>query len=155
MLYVFETISEKKRAFVYGLAKGVGTLGSVLVLVIKLFFVIDGKGLSWNIVLYLIAGFGLATLLIAILFLRESDPFVKQKIKELEIPLEEREKKRIEAKNSKFGLVNSLKLCFKNKQLRYLFISLLLVSVANNMINGKANTIMIQKGHPFYILQLL
>ena len=117
MLYVFETISEKKRALVYGLAKGVGTLGSVLVLVIKLFFVTEGKGLSLNIVLYLIAGFGLATLLIAILFLRESDPFVKQKIKELEIPLEEREKKRIEAKNSKFGLVNGIKLCFKNKNL--------------------------------------
>ena len=87
-----------------------------------MFFVTEGKGLSLNIVLYLIAGFGLATLLIAILFLRESDPIAKQKIKELEIPLEEREKKRIEDKNSKFGLVNGLKLCFKNKNLDiYLF----------------------------------
>lgn len=146
MLYVFEVVDEAKRATLFGITKGCGLFASVFVISSRLFSVRNIAGIQWQMVYLGVMVFGLIALFVSVFGLKESRPFMQQRIAYLKMSDEEREANRIAANKNKVGVLGGLKTIFKNRQLKMLAISLLCISVANNMVCSKANSIMIQSG---------
>ncbi len=146
MLYIFEVVNEAKRATIFGVTKGCGLFTSVLVIATRLFSIDEIAVIEWQHIYLGVAVFGVLCLLLSIFGLRESRPFLEQRVAYLCIPEQEREKQRKEKNKNKIGVWGGLKTIFGNKQLKTLAMAMLCVSVANNMVCSKANSIMIQSG---------
>ena len=124
-IYIQESAPPKHRAKIYSACKAVATLGLFMVPALRSVF-IPGTDLSnWRYV-YLVPGlFTVAAAIAAFFLIKESDAFVDNRLRQLRMTPEEiaaaREKK--DDSQAQGGLVKSLKLAFRNKQIRWLMIA--------------------------------
>lgn len=124
-IYIQECAPPKYRASIYSTIKAIATLGMFMIPVLRSIF-IPGTDLSgWRYV-YLVPGVITAAAAVAAFFLiKESDAFVDNRLRQLKMTDEEiaaAKAKKSDAQ-AQGGLIKSLKLCFRNKQLRWLVIS--------------------------------
>lgn len=124
-IYIQECAPPQHRAKIYSAIKAVATLGMLLIPVLRSVF-IPGTDLSgWRNV-YLVPG--LITVVVAIVaffLIKESDAFVDNRLRQLRMTEEEiaaAKEKKIDTQ-AQGGLIKSLKLAFRNKQIRWLVIS--------------------------------
>jgi len=140
VVFILETAPKDKRATIYGLTKCLGTMGLVLVPVLRRVF-LDADATNWR-PLFLIPGLlALIVGLVGLLFIFESKVFVDSRIAFLEKPYEERhpakanltkeEKKALKKSQRKAGVFPAIKYLFThNKDLRWLTIAYIILSVA-------------------------
>ena len=124
-IYIQECAPPKYRASIYSTIKAIATLGMFMIPVLRSIF-IPGTDLSgWRYV-YLVPGIITVAAAVAAFFLiKESDAFVETRLRQLKMTDEEiaaAKAKKSDAQ-AQGGLIKSLKLCFRNKQLRWLVIS--------------------------------
>jgi len=124
-IYIQECAPPKYRASIYSSIKAVATLGMFMIPMLRSVF-IPGTDLSgWRYV-YMVPGIITVLAAIAAFFLvKESDAFVDTRLRQLRMTDEEiaAAKARKEDSQAQGGLIKSLKLAFRNKQIRWLIIS--------------------------------
>ena len=140
VVFILETAPKDKRATIYGLTKCLGTVGLVLVPVLRRVF-LDADATNWR-PLFMIPGIlALIVGIIGLFFIFESKVFVDSRIAFLEKPYEERhpvktkltkeEKKALKKSQRKAGVFPAVKYLFThNKDLRWLTIAYIVLSVA-------------------------
>lgn len=131
-VYVLET-SPKERRFTYlSIISAIGSFGTILIPILRRMLMGNNTAI-WNHVFLVPAILAFVVGLIAMVTARETDPFINSRIAFLEMTDEEREaekaKRRAEAQ-AQGGLINAFKFAFRHKQLRWIFITTMLVSVA-------------------------
>ena len=127
VIYILETAPADKRTRYYGLTKAIGTLGFVLVPLMRRYFM-DNDPTQWRMVYLVPILMTVVIAAFALVLAKESRPFLKQRIEYLEIPYEERiakakeEKAQKKANKNKTGVFAAIKYIFKDKQLRWVTI---------------------------------
>lgn len=149
ILYITECVPSKSRGTWQGVINAVGGFAGLLVVLAR-FFSLNPDGsigqVPWRSIFIGIGIFGLIIFVVSFFLLRESRPFLKSRIAFLEQSPQERAQLAQEGKSSQAGVISGIRLVLKNKQLRWLSIATLVVSVANNMICSYNNSIMAQNG---------
>ena len=125
-IYIQECAPAKHRASIYSTVKAIATLGMLMIPVLRSIF-IPGSDLSgWRNV-YLFPGLITVAVAVAAFFLvKESDAFVDNRLRQLRMTDEEiaaAKANKKDASQAQGGLIKSLKLAFRNKQIRWLVIS--------------------------------
>lgn len=124
IVYLYEIVPKEKRATIYGLIKGLGSLSAVLIPLLRA-GIMGNDATLWRGV-YLVPAlliFGVSAF--TFLVTRESPTFLEQRISYLEQLFETRYE--VKTKNStektkqqKTGVFHAMKHLFRNKQLRWL-----------------------------------
>ena len=124
-IYIQECAPPKYRASIYSTIKAIATLGMFMIPVLRSIF-IPGTDLSgWRYV-YLVPGVITAAAAVAAFFLiKESDAFVENRLRQLKMTDEEIAAAKANKSDAQAqgGLIKSLKLAWRNKQIRWLIIS--------------------------------
>ncbi len=157
IVYLYEIVPKEKRATIYGLVKGISTLGVLLIPVLR--GAIMGEDTSlWRGVYFLPGLIAIGVSIFSLLVTRESKTFLEQRIAYLEEPYEIRhpEKKKLtkeekkaqkeETKQHKTGVFHALGQLFKNKQLFWLAIVSTVFSLGSTTISGFSESIMTDFG---------
>ena len=124
-IYIQECAPPKHRATIYSAIKAIATLGIFIVPLLRSIF-IPGDDLSgWRYV-YLVPGIITVCAAIAAFFLiKESDAFVETRLRQLRMTEEEIEAAKVAKQTdaqAQGGLVRSIKLAFRNKQIFWLMV---------------------------------
>ena len=131
-VYVLETMPAKHRFTYLSIVSAIASLGSILIPVLRRTLMGNNTEL-WNQVFLVPAVLAAVVGLIAMATARETDAFINSRIAFLEMTDEEREadkaKRRAEAQ-AQGGLLSAFKFAFRHKQLRWIFICTMFVSVA-------------------------
>lgn len=155
IVYLYEIVPKKSRATIYGLIKGISTLGIVLVPVLR--GAVMGEDTSlWRGVYFLPALIAIGVSVFSLIVTRESKTFLDQRIAFLESPYEvrhpskqtkeEKKAQKAAAKQQKTGVFHALKQLFMNKQLFWLAIVSTVFSVGSTTISGFSESIMTDFG---------
>lgn len=144
VLYAMEVSPDNKRGTFYSITKSIGTIGIVLIAVVRGMFIgVDGG--NWRIVYMIpaVAGIGLA--IIALFACRETDVFMRRRIETLEHELsgEATEK---DQKDEKVGLLPAFRMIIHNKQLLMQLISMSLFMCAMMPFTGFYESLMTMSG---------
>ena len=102
-VYILECSSEKKRARNYALIKAVAILGTLLIPLLRE-TLMQNKSERWHLVYLVPAILGFVLSLVALLFARETDTFLVNRVKYLKTPMEDREKQSNEEKSGRGAL---------------------------------------------------
>lgn len=123
-VYILECSNEKNRARNYALIKAVAILGTLLIPLLSETLMQNQSG-RWHLVYLVPAILGFLLSFVALLFAKETDTFLVNRVRYLKTPLEEREKQSAQEKNSNAqgGIVNAVKFAFKHRQLRFLMLA--------------------------------
>ena len=123
-VYILECSNEKNRARNYALIKAVAILGTLLIPLLRETLMQTQSG-RWHLVYLVPAILGFLLSFVALLFAKETDTFLVNRVRYLKTPLEEREKQSAQEKNSNAqgGIVNAVKFAFKHRQLRFLVLA--------------------------------
>jgi len=124
VVYIMETAPQGKRATTYATVKAIANAGVVLIPIFREIFMGDNPE-KWHMVYLLPAILALVLSLIFLLTARESEMFLENRIKYLEMSDIERQEMNKESNNNSSqqgGLGNALRFAFAHKQLRWLFI---------------------------------
>ncbi len=123
-VYILECSNEKNRARNYALIKAVAILGTLLIPLLRETLMQNQSG-RWHLVYLVPAILGFLLSFVALLFAKETDTFLVNRVRYLKTPLEEREKQSAQEKNSNAqgGIVNAVKFAFKHRQLRFLMLA--------------------------------
>lgn len=131
-VYVLETMPAERRFTMLSIVSAIASLGGILIPILRR-AVMGNNTAVWNRVFLVPAVLAVIVGLIAMLTARETDVFINNRIRTLEMTDEEREaekaQRRAEAQ-AQGGLLPAFKFAFRHKQLRWLFICTMLVSVA-------------------------
>ena len=131
-VYVLETVPSKYRFTYLSVVSAVASIGGVLIPVLRR-MLMGNETQLWNRVFLVPAILAAVIGLIALATARETDAFIHNRIAFLEKTDEEREaekaQRRAEAQ-AQGGLLSAFKFAFRHKQLRWIFISTMVVSVA-------------------------
>lgn len=154
VVYLYEIAPKKNRATFYGLIKGTGALSVALLPLIRA-AVMGNDSTKWRgvyliptILAFLIAGF-------IFLSVRETPPFLKQRVEYLELPYEQRHPSKPKKgeksssrgeKQQKSGVFVALKHLMKSKQLFWLMIVCLVFSICSMTISAYVESIMTNFG---------
>lgn len=129
ILYIFEVAPKKWRSTLLGVTNFVGVFGTLAIPLLRSIYITDTVK-NWR-PLYLFPGIiGLIVGLIAFIFLRESNMFIKSQIDYLKTPQEERKKDKKGREEKKSGLIKGLKYMFGNPQMRAISISMIVLMTA-------------------------
>ncbi len=156
MLYLFEIVPNNKRATWVGIVRAVGAIAMIGLTCIRFTAMSsDGtpKQVAWR-QSYIIVGVLFVILaFFAFLFLKESKQFMINRMallqKMLVKPYESSSHSLQDQDNKKsenLSMSAALKLLIKNKQLKWISISIMLLFAANNMILSYSNSILAQNG---------
>lgn len=155
IVYLYEIVPKEKRATIYGLIKGISTLGVLLIPVLRSAVMGEDTTL-WRGVYFLPAIIAIGVSIFSMVVTRESKTFLDQRIEYLESPYEVRhpakqtkeEKKAQKAatKQRKSGVFHALGHLFKNKQLFWLAIVSTVFALASTTISGFSESIMTDFG---------
>lgn len=129
-LYIVEVAPENKRATWQAYSSFFSQMAIVFVGVTRLLNTNEAGELAWRNIYLLPAIVGVIVAILLIVVIRESDVFIKQRIAHLEIPLEERLAAGKKAQNNNGGLGKAFGYIFKNKQMLWVMLSLLLFRMA-------------------------
>ncbi len=123
-VYILECSNEKNRARNYALIKAVAILGTLLIPLLRETLMQNQSG-RWHLVYLVPAILGFLLSFVALLFAKETDTFLVNRVRYLKTPLEEREKQSAQEKhsNAQGGIVNAVKFAFKHRQLRFLMLA--------------------------------
>ena len=123
-VYILECSSEKNRARNYALTKAVAILGTLLIPLLRA-TLMKNQSERWHLVYLVPAILGFVLSLAALLFAKETNTFVVNRVKYLKTPVEEREKQTREEKNNNAqgGILNAVKFAFRHRQLRFLMLA--------------------------------
>lgn len=107
-VYILECSSEKNRARNYALTKAVAILGTLLIPLLRA-TLMKNQSERWHLVYLVPALLGFVLSLAALLFAKETNAFVVNRVKYLKTPVEEREKQTREEKNNNAqgGILNA------------------------------------------------
>lgn len=130
-LYIVEVAPSDKRGTWQALSQFFAQMAVACVGIMRLLNTSDDGQLAWRNIYMIPAVLGLVVVILLVVFVRESDVFLDQRIAFLQTPYEQRldEKKGKEKKNSG-GLGKAFGYIFKNVQMRWVFLSLLLFRLA-------------------------
>ncbi|HHT96242.1 MAG TPA: MFS transporter [Clostridia bacterium] len=131
-VYVIETVPSKYRFTILSIVTSVASLGSILIPVLRRNIMGNNTEL-WNKVFLIPAILGAVVGLIAMITARETDVFLNQRIKFLEMTDEQREaekEQRHAEAQAQGGLGAAFRFAFRHKQLRWIFICTMVVSMA-------------------------
>ena len=132
-LYIVEVAPESKRATWQAYSSFFSQMAIVFIGVLRLLNTNEAGELAWRNVYLVPAVVGIAVAILLIVVVRESDVFLKQRIAYLETPMEQRvadaEGKK-KAASSNGGMGKAFGYIFKNKQMRWVMLSLLLFRMA-------------------------
>lgn len=155
IVYLYEIVPKEKRATIYGLIKGISTLGVLLIPVLR-GSVMGNDTTLWRGVYFLPAILAIGVSIFSMVVTRESKTFLDQRIEYLESPYEVRhpakqtkeEKKAQKAatKQQKSGVFHAMGHLFKNKQLFWLAIVSTVFALASTTISGFSESIMTDFG---------
>lgn len=124
-VYIYESVPAEKRAKIYSIIKAVVTLCLLLIPVLRSAFLHDNDLSQWRMV-YMIPGLlAVAIAVFALFFVRESDAFVDNRLRQLKMTDEEKaeSKSKKQDQESRGGLIKAIKFCFSHKQLRWMFLA--------------------------------
>ena len=157
IVYLYEIVPKEKRATIYGMVKGISTLGVVLIPVLR--GAVMGEDTTlWRGVYLLPAVIAIGVSVFTFLVTRESGTFLDQRIAWLESPYEERhpekkkrspEEKKAQkdtAGRQKSGVFHALGHLFKNRQLFWLAIVSMVFALGSTTISGFSESIMTDFG---------
>lgn len=129
ILYVLEEAPKDKRTTIYSAAKGISIIGTLCIPYLR-DLLMGNDGTKWHQLFGIPGLCGVIFAVLAVIFLKETRPFIDKRIKYLEIPLEERRvQKKKELENSKIkateklGILKAIKVIFTHKELRVLMIA--------------------------------
>ena len=157
IVYLYEIVPKEKRATIYGLIKGISTLGVVLIPVLR-GAVMGNDTTLWRGVYLLPAVIAIGVSIFSFVVTRESKTFLEQRIAYLESSYEERhpEKKKLSREEKKAqkttnnpqksGVFHALGHLFKNKQLFWLSIVSMVFALGSTTISGFSESIMTDFG---------
>lgn len=130
-LYIVEVAPETKRASWQAYSSFFSQMAIISVGLLRLLNTSDDGQLAWRNIYLIPAVVGVAVVVLLIFIVRESDVFLKQRIAYLETPIEVRqEATKIKQNNNNGGLGKAFRYIFKNKQMRWVMLSLLLFRMA-------------------------
>lgn len=129
-LYIVEVAPENKRATWQALSAFFAQLAIVFIGVMRLLNTDAEGNLAWRNIYLLPAVIGVIVAILLIVVVRESDVFLKHRIAYLETPIEERNVEGKKAQDDNGGLGKAFAYIFKNKQMRWVMIVLLLFRMA-------------------------
>lgn len=124
-IYIQECAPPKHRASIYSVIKAIATLGMFMIPVLRSVFIPSTDLSGWRYV-YLVPGVITVVAAIAAFFLiKESDAFVDTRLRQLRMTDEEIEAAKASKSEAQAqgGLITSVKLVLRNKQLRWLILS--------------------------------
>ena len=121
-IYIQECAPAEKRATTYSVIKAVSTLGMFLIPLLRRIFIPGSDLTNWRFVYIAPAVIGVLVTIFAIIFVRESDVFLDNKIRQLKMTDEERaaEAHSAEEKTAQGGIIHAGKYIFKHKQLLWI-----------------------------------
>jgi MFS family permease len=129
ILYIFEVAPKKWRSTLYGATNFIGVLGTLAIPLLRSIYITDTVK-NWR-PLYLFPGvIGLIVGLISLVFLRESNMFIKSQIDYLATPPDERKKDKKGREEKTSGLIKGLKYMFGNPQMRSISIAMIVMMTA-------------------------
>ncbi len=155
IVYLYEIVPKEKRATIYGLIKGISTLGVLLIPVLR-GSIMGNDTTLWRGVYFLPAIIAIGVTIFSMMVTRESKTFLEQRIAYLESPYEvrhpakktkeEKKAQKQETKQQKSGVFHALGHLFKNKQLFWLAIVSTVFALASTTISGFSESIMTDFG---------
>ncbi len=157
IVYLYEIVPKERRATIYGLIKGISTLGVVLIPLLRSSVMGDDISL-WRGVYFLPAIIAIAVSVFSLAVTRESKTFLDQRIAYLEGPYEvrhpeikklskeEKKAQKTATKQQKTGVFHALGHLFKNKQLFWLAIVSTAFALGSTTISGFSESIMTDFG---------
>ena len=157
IVYLYEIVPKEKRATIYGLIKGISTLGIVLIPMLRSSVMGTDTSL-WRGVYIIPAVIAIVVSLFSLLVTRESKTFLHQRISYLESPYEvrhpevkklskeEKKNQKEENKQQKTGVFHALGHLVKNKQLLWLAIVSCAFALGSTTISGYSESIMTDFG---------
>lgn len=122
MIYVYEVAPPKWRSTVYFTCKFIGVFGTLAIPLMRSLYMTESSN-NWRPLYLLPAVCGFAVFLLAIVFMRESDVYLKSQIDYLNTPADERTKDKKGNSTNKVGIGPAIRLCTKNRQLGWLIVS--------------------------------
>ncbi len=131
-VYVLETVPAERRFTMLSIISAIASLGAILIPILRR-AVMGNNTALWHHVFLIPAILAAIIGLIAMLSARETDVFINNRIRFLEMSDEEREAEAAQRKaeaQAQGGLLSAFKFAFRHKQLRWLFICTMFVSVA-------------------------
>ena len=131
-VYVLETMPAERRFTMLSIVSAVASLGTILIPVLRRMLMGNNTEV-WNQVFLAPAILAAVVGLIAMATARETDAFINNRIAFLEMTDEQREAEKQQRQaeaQAQGGLLPAFKFAFRHKQLRWIFICTMLVSVA-------------------------
>lgn len=119
-VYIQECAPAKHRAKLYSVVKSVATLAIFIIPYLRRTFMPDTDLSGWRYVYVIPAALALAVAIVALLCVRESDVFLKNRIRVLQ---EGEDTQKPKKESDEGGFINAFKYCFKNKQLLWVMVA--------------------------------
>ncbi|MCR5079439.1 MAG: sugar porter family MFS transporter [Bacilli bacterium] len=148
VVYIFETSPKKWRATIYSVIKGIAEFGLFLIPFFRSLFISSSPD-GVRYIFLTIAIIAAVAAFLALLFARESDAFLDERIAYLSLSEEEKERlrqKRIRNKKQQGGLIHGLAYCFTHKQLLFILVATLLYTLAR-VVTDKSTAILAIEGY--------
>lgn len=148
IIYLYEVAPQKKRATFYGFVKGTGAFCIILVPILRA-TVMGNDSTLWRNVYAVPAVLAFVIAAYIILVPRESDMFLKQRMKYLESPYEQRhpeKRNKNSEKKNKSGVFHAMKQLFKEKQLFWLTIISMVFAIGSMAFSSYVESIMTNFG---------
>ena len=123
-IYIQECAPAEKRATIYSIIKAIATLGMFLIPMFRHIFIPGSDLTNWRFVYIAPAIIGIIVAIFGFFFVRESDVFLDNRIRQLQMSDEDRLKalKGNEQETSEGGIINAGKYIFKHKQLFWIML---------------------------------
>ena len=146
-LYIVEVAPENKRASWQAYSTFFSQMAIISVGLLRLLNTSDDGTLAWRNIYLIPAVVGVVVVVLLLIVVRESDVFLKQRITYLETPIAEREAAaKAKKNNNNGGLGKAFKYIFKNKQMKWVMLSLLLFRMAIPAFSSYNESIMTTNG---------
>lgn len=156
VVFIMETAPKEKRATIYGLTKCLGTIGLVLVPVMRRIF-LDADATNWRPMFALPAVAAIVVAVMAMVFVRETPAFVKSRVEYLEQPYDVRhpakfkrnktEKQSEKEETRKAGVFPAFRHLLTNKtDLRWLALAYMALTAGQLAISSYNESIMASGG---------
>ncbi len=120
-VYIQECAPPKHRAKIYSVIKSIATLAIFLIPVLRQTFITEADLSGWRNIYLIPAIIAICAAVFAFVFVRESDVFLKNRMRQLSNPVVETQKSDKKAKGGFF--IEALMYCFKSKQMLFIMIS--------------------------------
>lgn len=128
IIYVLEEAPAKHRAMIYSVLKALGALGVVFIPVLRQ-LVMKNDSTQWRQIFKYPGVAGIVVAILVLLFIKETQVFVKERMEYLSIPLEERirteaeQKKEKKANSRSGGIINAVRYIWQHRDIRTLIIA--------------------------------